>query len=214
VQQPALADFDAVFRARYLASGSGASAGEQPPDPDETASAPEIEGDASLADVVIAVAEHGRVAVIGGWGHLDRGRLDTLVFRSWLFGILTFLEARARERIRRDPDWRSAISPGRLEKARALKDERNRRGRAMATVDALQFGDLGWLATRYEGWYALFGVDSRRQAKRLVRQLEALRNALAHGQDVVTSEWETVVSVATSVKIITTAEREVSPPRR
>ena len=48
--------------------------------------------------------------VAGGRDHLDRGRLDTLVFRAWLFGIITFLEARARERIRRDPGWRDAIS--------------------------------------------------------------------------------------------------------
>ncbi len=72
----------------------------------------------------------------------------------------------------------------------------------MATVDALQFGDVAWLATRYDGWYALFGVDSRRQAKQLVRRLEVLRNGLAHGQDIVTHDWDTIVTVARSVVAI------------
>jgi hypothetical protein len=134
------------------------------------------------------------------------------VFRAWLFGILAFLEGRARQRIRRDPDWRDALSPGRLEKARALKDERGRRGRELTTVDALQFGDVGWLAARDEGWYAYFGVDSKRQAKRLVRQLEGLRNALAHGQRVVDHEWITVVAVARSVRGIVARERGEEPP--
>lgn len=196
-----------MFRVRHLA-GASQPLGGQPHEPGGEASRVEIEPEARLADVVIAVAQHGRVGVAGWEDHLDRGRLDTLVFRAWLFGIITFLEARARERIRRDPGWRDAISPARLEKARALKDERSRRGHALATVDALQFGDVGWLATRYEGWYVFFGVESKRQAKRLVRQLETLRNALAHGQDVVTSEWDTVVSVARSVRTITSTERE------
>ncbi len=212
MHQQALADFDEVFRARHLA-GVPRPPGGPPHEYGGAASGVEIEPDARMADAVIAVAEHGRVRMVGLGDHLDRGRLDTLVFRAWLFGIITFLEARARERIRHDPGWRDAISPGRLEKARALKDERSRRGHALATVDALQFGDVGWLATRYAGWYVFFGVDSKRQAKRLVRQLETLRNALAHGQDVVTSEWDTVVSVARSVKTITSAEREASSLR-
>jgi hypothetical protein len=105
--------------------------------------------------------------------------------RSWPFGILTFLEIRARDLIRNDPDWRDLISENRLEKARAIKDERARRGRLMSTVDALQFGDIGWLAVRYDGWYEYFGVESKKQAKKLVKQLESLRNALAHSQDIV-----------------------------
>jgi hypothetical protein len=93
-----------------------------------------------------------------------------------------------------------------LAKARGVKEERARRGREIGTVDALQFGDLGWIATAYDGWYALFGVESKRQAKQLVRRLESLRNNLAHGQSIVAHDWDTVVVVARAVRAIADAE--------
>jgi hypothetical protein len=141
---------------------------------------------------------------------MDRASIDSLRFRAWLFGVLTLLELRARDLIRRDPDWRALISENRLDKAHSIKNERARRGRMMATVDALQFGDVGWLAVRYDGWYDYFGVQSKKAAKQLVKRLELLRNALAHSQDIVTHEWETVLAVAKSVVALKQAEREAS----
>jgi hypothetical protein len=188
-----LAAFDSVFRVEDLL-GASASDGALP-----TADNATVPAGSSLADTVLALEQHGRVAVADGAGTLARDTLDTLAFRAWLFGVLTFLEARARERLVHDREWRGVLSEARLRKAREIKDERARRGRAISTVDALQFGDVASLATRHDGWYALFGVESRRQAKQLVRRLEVLRNGLAHGQDIVSHDWETIVTVARSV---------------
>ena len=197
--------FDSAFRAEYLVrltrddlAALAKGAGEV---------GPELPIDAGMAEAVLAVAEHEQVRFEGRQGRLDRQSLNAMLFRSWLFGILTFLEIRSRDLIRQDPDWREVISQGRLEKAREIKEERARRGRVIETVDALQFGDLGWLAVRYDGWYEYFGVKSKKQAKRLVKQLESLRNALAHSQDIVAHDWETVVAVARSVVAIKQAER-------
>jgi len=167
---------------------------------------PTLPEGAGMAEAVLAIAEHEHVVFEERQGSLDRPCLNAMLFRSWLFGILTFLEIRSRDLIRQDPDWRAVISQGRLEKAREIKDERARRGRMIETVDALQFGDLGWLAVRYDGWYEYFGVESKKQAKKLVKQLESLRNALAHSQDIVAHDWETVVAVARSVVAIKQAE--------
>ena len=193
-----IAAFDAVFTAERLAY----------PWIGEGTLEPSIRRDAGAAETVLAIAAHGRAYLDGGGGILNRQVLDSLLFRAWLFGILTYLEAQARERIRRDPDWRGALSPARLAKARDLKEERARRGREIGTVDALQFGDLGWIATTYEGWYQMFGVDSRRQAKQLVRRIETLRNGLAHGQAIIAGDWDTIVIVARSVRAIAAAERD------
>lgn len=196
--------FDAAFSAEHIARPAGEKPGESgEPGAGSTEVLPAGVG---LAETVLAVAEHGRVFLANSGQMVDRVALDSMLFRAWLFGILTFLETRARELIARDPDWRQLLSEARLEKARAVKEERARRGRAMQTVDALQFGDLGWLAARYDGWYSYFGVASRKHAKRLVRQLESLRNALAHSQDIVTHDWDTVVAVARSVVAIRRAE--------
>ncbi len=196
--------FDAAFSAEHVARPAGETPGESgEPGAGSTAVLPAGVG---LAETVLAVAEHGRVFLGNSDQMVDRAAFDSMLFRAWLFGILTFLETRARELIARDPDWRQLLSEARLEKARAIKEERARRGRAMQTVDALQFGDVGWLAVRYDGWYSHFGVASRKQAKRLVRQLESLRNALAHSQDIVTHDWDTVVAVARSIVAIRRAE--------
>ena len=191
-----LTEFDRTFRL----ADSGTAAGEEGGD---------LSQNLGFAEAALAIEEHGIFPLASG-GQMDRGSIDSLRFRSWLFGVLTLLELRARDLIRRDPDWRSLISENRLDKAHLVKDERARRGRMMATVDALQFGDVGWLAVRYDGWYDYFGVQSKKAAKQLVKRLELLRNALAHSQDIVTHEWETVLAVARSVVAIKEAEREAS----
>ena len=195
-----LAAFDAVFRVEHLIEAAARSGATLP------SNGPELPAGTPFSEAMLALAEHGSVGVADRAGTLARDSVDTLALRAWLFGVLTFLEARARERLAQDREWRGTLSDARLEKAREIKDERTRRGRAMSTVDALQFGDVAWLATRYQGWYALFGVESRRQAKQLVRRLEVLRNGLAHGQDIVTHDWDTIVIVARSVAVIRRAE--------
>ena len=194
-----LTAFDAVFQAEHVAS---IVVGEQP--------SSVLPAHAGLAEAVLAVDEHRCVELEGDARRVNRRCLESMVFRSWLFGVLSFLERRARDLISQDPDWRGLISEARLEKARALKDERARRGRVMGTVDALQFGDVGALAMRYDGWYEYFDVGSRRQAKKLAKQLETLRNVLAHGQDIGTHDWDTVVAVARSVLAIKEIESEAT----
>jgi hypothetical protein len=197
LRRESITAFDASFRAEHLNRSAADSRVET-----------ELPVEAGMAEVVLGVAEFGQLSLAGNEGILVRHSLDSMLFRSWLFGILTFLEIRARDLIRHDPDWRDLISENRLEKARAIKDERARRGRLMSTVDALQFGDIGWLAVRYDGWYEYFGVESKKQAKKLVKQLESLRNALAHSQDIVAHDWDSVVAVARSVVAIKLAESE------
>ena len=195
-----LAAFDAVFRVEHLVDAAGGSGATRP------SGGSALPEGTPFSETVLALAEHGSVPVADRAGTVTRDTIDTLAFRAWLFGVLTFLETRARARIAEDTEWRTTLSEARLDKAREIRDERARRGRAVSTVDALQFGDVAWLAARYEGWYALFGVDSRRQARQLVRRLEVLRNGLAHGQEIVTHDWDTIVTVARSVAAIRRAE--------
>lgn len=202
-----LTEFDRTFR--IVAGGIRAGEAGEAGDVGE-GHAHEVSGDLGFAEAALAIDKQGSIPLSSG-RLMDRQTIDSLRFRSWLFGVLTLLELRARDLIRRDPDWRSLISENRLDKAHSVKDERARRGRMMATVDALQFGDVGWLAVRYDGWYDYFGVQSKKAAKQLVKRLELLRNALAHSQDIVTHEWDTVLAVARSVVAIKKAEHAASP---
>ena len=71
--------------------------------------------------------------------------------------------------------------------------ERQRRHRAVELLDCLQLSDKGRIVARDDRILARTVFTSRRQAEDGVRLLEALRNNLAHAQDVVSTDWEAVV---------------------
>jgi hypothetical protein len=124
----------------------------------------------------------------------------------WLFGIVTLIEMRCSELIERHcpgDSWQTFLSETRLQKARALLDER-RRNQTPALVDCLQFSDKGQIIARNEDIRSHTVFGSRRQAEQAVKQLEQLRNNLAHAQDFVTADWPTVVQLC---DFITHADR-------
>lgn len=43
---------------------------------------------------------------------------------------------------------------------------------------------------------AIMGLESRRSAKKVIREMESLRNNLAHAQDIVTYDWGQIVRLA------------------
>jgi hypothetical protein len=49
-----------------------------------------------------------------------------------------------------------------------------------------------------------FGFESMRLAKRAVKDLESLRNNLAHAQDLLTHDWATIVTIATRLNKVMT----------
>jgi len=44
-----------------------------------------------------------------------------------------------------------------------------------------------------------FGYSSRREAKTAVKEIESLRNNLAHGQDIVSYDWPQIIRMTTRV---------------
>lgn len=130
---------------------------------------------------------------------IHRSDLQSAPMRMWLFGLITILDTFVtRELQARYPDesWTDSISAGRLEKARALLAERRRRNQSAALVECLQFSDKASVLTRdkevREGW----GMESKRAADRLIADLQSLRNNLAHTQDILTYDWDTILTLA------------------
>ena len=79
-------------------------------------------------------------------GVLSRSDLEKPIGRMWLFGIVTLIEFDFIRRIcARWPDqgWAALLSPGRLDKAHALQEERARRGQPAELLDCLQLADKG-----------------------------------------------------------------------
>ena len=88
------------------------------------------------------------------------------------------------------------VSKARLGKARALYEERLRRGQACQLLDCLQFSDLAQVLLDDAEEVRAFGFASKAVAKRAIKDFESLRNNLAHAQDIVTYDWAQIARLA------------------
>ena len=123
--------------------------------------------------------------------------------RMFMFGMLTVLEmvlARSVEGAFPGEAWRLHVAPGRLQKAEALQAERRRRGQEVALLDCLQFSDKGQLALRIPEVGQQVAPELSRKAKlRAVKELEELRNHLAHSQEIIPAGWARIVAFSASL---------------
>ncbi len=158
-----------------------------------------VAGDAGLPDVVEVLTRHHHcfVTTLGAVnGVITRSEMEKPLVRMWLFGMITVLEMRLTEMIaERWPDegWTALISRGRLEKARALQAERNRRGQPVGLLECLQLSDKGDLVIKDPHYFRELGLQSRAQGREAIRALESLRNNLAHSQPITTGDWPQIV---------------------
>jgi hypothetical protein len=165
-----------------------------------------LEDTAPLLDVLMKLNQtpFTFVRMLGKVGAIiTRADLQKPPVRMWLFGIVTLIETRCAELIDQHcpgESWRPFLSEGRLQKAQALLEERNRRNQTFQLVDCLQFGDKGQIIARNEAIRKQTIFSSRTQAGATLKRLERLRNNLAHAQDVATDDWEAIVQLCEFVK--------------
>lgn len=169
-----------------------------------------IDGDASLTEMIQLLTrhDHGFVTALGEvHGLVTRSDVHNPLVRMWLFGMITLTELTVVERIRaRWPGeaWTEHVTKARLEAARELQAERQRRGQSCDLLDCLQLADKAGLLIGDDQELAYLGFDSRKAAKRVVKELQSLRNNLAHAQDIVT-DWPQIARMTGRVEEIVRA---------
>ena len=154
---------------------------------------------ANLTDVVKSLAINKQCFV----NILDRvGAIVTLSdlekppMRMFMFGIITLGEMVITEIIRHrysDGSWQEFLSEQRLAKAKLLQEERQRRGQNVDLVDCLQYGDKGWIISYDEEFRQAIGVESRKEMRRAVKEMETIRNNLAHTQEIIPTGWPRII---------------------
>ena len=164
----------------------------------------------SLQEVMAVLAEnqYGFVSVLGKIGGIvSRSDIQKPPVRMWLFGMITISEmfmVRTIEKLYPNQSWQQEMSEGRLKKAEEILRERQRRNQETRLIDCLQFSDKGYILIKNPVMRKEFGFESMRLAKKAVKDLESLRNNLAHSQDILTHDWPTIVAVATRLNRVMT----------
>jgi hypothetical protein len=172
-----------------------------------------VQGKSSFADVIHVLTRHDYcfVTTLGDVGGvISRDDINKPMVRMWLFGIVTMIEMGLVQLINEnfpDENWLAYISEGRLEKARAIQAERQRRNQYCKLIDCLQLSDKGQILMEDATILSRMGFDSRSVAKRAVRELESLRNHLAHAQDIVTHDWAQIARLSKRMEEIVRRNR-------
>ena len=157
-----------------------------------------VRDESPLAEVihVLGLHQYSFLRTVGGIsGYISRNEANKPEFRMWLFGIITFLEMEITETIKEEfpgDSWQSVISESRLKKAQELQRERKRRGENCDLVDCLQYTDKGRILLKNDAVVAKMHFDSKSTAKQVLKELESLRNNLAHSQDIGSQNWDLI----------------------
>lgn len=155
-----------------------------------------------LRDLILRLRERRRlfVSVFGRVGGIvGRSDLQKPPVRMWLFGVVTLVEMRLSRLIDRhcsDREWSEFLSAGRLAKAEQLLDERTRRNQDLTLLDCLQLSDKAQIVARNVKLRELTRFESRNKLEKAAKMIEKLRNNLAHSQDIITNDWDAIVSLA------------------
>ncbi len=132
-------------------------------------------------------------------GVISRADLHKPTARMWLFGIITAAELEFTERIRQkwpQENWSELLSQQRIEKATQLFAERERRKEKCQLIDCLQLADKVEILMSDSSELATLGIPTPSAARRAGKQIESLRNSLAHAQSFVHQNWPQIVRLA------------------
>jgi hypothetical protein len=158
-----------------------------------------VNGDCPLSEVgtVLSRHEYCFVAILDSIGGvITRNEFEKPVVRMWLFGMITIIEMAVTQTIRNlwpDDSWTELVSKSRLQQARKLYDERQRRQQHSELLDCLQLGDKGKILISDPEQLALLDFPSQSTAKKIIKDVESLRNNLAHGQSIVVNDWAQIL---------------------
>lgn len=161
-----------------------------------------VDDEAPLIDVFTAIRHSPQlfVQMLGRIGGIvTRGDLQKVPVRMWLFGLISLIEMQLLRIIREsysDDSWQQILSPARLESTKNVLTDRQRRNEAIDLADCLQFSDKRDVVMESNERRTKLGFDSKQSCDNFFKDLEELRNNLAHAQDIITGYWPKIVDLA------------------
>jgi hypothetical protein len=166
-----------------------------------------IKGSANLNVVIHVLTRHDYcfVSVMGEvTSVITRNDINKPQVKMWLFGLVTMIETTLMKLIDKfypDESWKEVLSPGRLIKAEEIREERKRRNIHCQLSDCLQLSDKASILISSKKTLEFMGFDSAKQAKKVIKELESLRNHLAHAQDIVVHDWAQIARLVSRLDV-------------
>jgi hypothetical protein len=175
-----------------------------------------LDAQAALPDVIEVLTRHEygfiraqeRVGAV-----LSRPDIQKPIARMWLFGMITVLELYFANRIKSlwpKQTWKHLLSPHRLRQAESVHAERIRLGQQSELEDCLQLLDKAEVLLQNPGQLQEMGFETRGSVKQVMKDIQSLRNNLAHAQDIVVHDWPQIVRLARRLERL--VEESRSPP--
>lgn len=166
-----------------------------------------ISNSTPLIEVLPNLRKKQRVFVLSG-NSVDsivtRADLQKPPVRIMLFGLITLLEMHLTHHIRKfhpNEKWRSKLDPDRIKKAEDLMNMRIERNEKLDLTDCLQFCDKRELVLASDKILKVFGFESRRVCLKILKDIEKLRDKLAHSQDIVSgTTWEDIIDLSDNIE--------------
>ncbi|OHC80602.1 MAG: hypothetical protein A3G73_02785 [Rhodospirillales bacterium RIFCSPLOWO2_12_FULL_67_15] len=153
---------------------------------------------------ILTTSPHAFVLVLGQVaGIVTKGDLQKAPLRMWLFGLLSLLEMQLLRLIRNvhpEDSWTRFISETRLSKARDILQVRRSRNEAIDLADCLQFADKKDIVVKTARLRENFDFASEGSADRALKDMQDLRDELAHAQDIITGKWPELAQQAHAVE--------------
>ena len=149
---------------------------------------------------------HVFINVLGQVGGIvTRGDLQKAPVRLWLFGLVSLLEMQMLRVVReRYPDnaWAGLLTEKRLEHARDIFAERQRRNEENDLADCLQLCDKATIVMKDTGLFALSGFRSKQSLEDFFKEVGVLRNALAHANDILNGHWPELADLVVQLEAL------------
>ncbi len=134
-------------------------------------------------------------------GIVTRGDLQKTPVRLWLFGLVSLLEMQMlrvlRERHPAD-SWTARLTAERLASARRVYDNRRLRNEAIGLSDCLQLTDKATILKAE--LFDCGGFESKTKLDGFLREIEDLRNSLAHSNDILSGRWPDLADLVTTLE--------------
>ncbi len=150
-----------------------------------------------LKDCLIKIQSKDRLFVLGNKGVrqiITLADLHKQPVRMLLFSLISLIEMSMSVLVTKDfpnDEWQVQISKDRLKSARSIFDDRKRKNQECNLIDCFQISDKSTILLKNE-YAEKWGFDTKPKAKSFFKNLNKLRDNLAHSQQTI---WEDIAEL-------------------